>query len=232
MGLFSLAGKVAIVTGATGVLGGAMARGLARAGANVVILGRRVDKAEAMVAAIIETGGQAIAAPADVQSKSQLVAVREQVLAQWGAIDILVNAAGGTTPEATVAPDKTFFDMPLEPMERIIDLNLIGTLLPSQVFGEVMAQNRQGCIVNISSMSAARAVTRAVAYSAGKAAVENFTRWLAVELALKFASAAIWRPGRFSRTLNLVVRSRSCIHQRRGHYGRWWRERIQRNIGN
>jgi NAD(P)-dependent dehydrogenase (short-subunit alcohol dehydrogenase family) len=185
-GLFSLDNKVAIVTGSTGVLGGAMAHGLARAGAKVVILGRRADKAEAVVQQIADAGGQAMAAPADVEAKDQLAQVRDTVLERWGTIDILVNAAGGTTPEATVAPDKTIFDMPLEPMQHIINLNLIGTLLPSQVFGEVMARKREGCIVNISSMSVPRAMTRSVAYSAGKAAMENFTRWLAVELSLKF----------------------------------------------
>jgi NAD(P)-dependent dehydrogenase (short-subunit alcohol dehydrogenase family) len=184
--LFSLEDKVAIVTGATGVLGGEMALGLAKAGARIAVLGRRQDKAHSMASRIRDSGGQALATPADVMQKEQLTTVRDAVLNQWGRIDILINAAGGTTPEATVALDKTIFDMSLEPMKQIIDLNLIGTLLPSQVFGEAMANRRQGCIVNISSMSVMRAITRAVAYSAGKAAMENFTRWLAVELALKF----------------------------------------------
>jgi NAD(P)-dependent dehydrogenase (short-subunit alcohol dehydrogenase family) len=184
--LFSLEGKIAIVTGGTGVLGGAMARGLAKAGAQVAILGRREDRAISVATSISEQGGQAIAAPADVMSPAELLRARDQVLARWGSIDILINAAGGTTPEATVPLDKTFFDMPLDPMQSIIDLNLVGTLLPCQIFGEVMATQRLGSIVNISSMTVPRAVTRAVAYSAGKAAVENFTRWLAVELSLKF----------------------------------------------
>ena len=184
--LFNLQGKIAIVTGSTGVLGGGMARGLAKAGAQVVILGRRRDRAEEAARQIVDSGGQAMAAPADVMDKAQLEAARDQVLAHWGRIDILVNAAGGTTPEATVSPDKTFFDMPLDAMRYVIDLNLIGTLLPSQVFGEVMAKQRQGCIVNISSMNAQRALTRAIAYSAGKAGVDNFTKWLAVELTSKF----------------------------------------------
>lgn len=184
--LFSLNDKVAVVTGATGVLGGGMARGLAQAGAKVAILGRRRDKADAAVEQIRQVGGRAIATPADVLDKAQLEAARDAVLAEWGRIDILINAAGGTTAEATVSPDKTIFDMPLDPMRYVIDLNLIGTLLPSQVFGEVMAKAGQGCIVNISSMNAQRALTRAMAYSAGKAAIDNFTRWLAVELTTKF----------------------------------------------
>ncbi len=184
--LFSLENHVAIVTGATGVLGGAMAHGLARAGAKVVIVGRRSEKAAQVAGEIVAAGGQAIAAPGDVLDKGQLEAVRERVLGEWGAIDILINAAGGTTPESTVTPDKTIFDMPVDPLRYVIDLNLIGTLLPSQVFGEIMARRGQGCIVNISSMNAQRALTRTVAYSAAKAAIDNFTKWMAVELATKF----------------------------------------------
>ena len=184
--LFSLEGKVAIVTGGTGVLGGEMARGLAQAGAKVAILGRRREKAEEAAQEIISSGGQAIAAPGDVMDKAQLETVRDDVLTEWGRIDILLNAAGGTTPEATIPPGKSIFDMPLDPMKHVIDLNLIGSLLPSQVFGEVLARQGEGSIVNISSMNAQRALTRSMAYSAGKAAIDNFTKWLAVELATKF----------------------------------------------
>jgi NAD(P)-dependent dehydrogenase (short-subunit alcohol dehydrogenase family) len=184
--LFSLDGKTAIVTGGTGVLGGAMARGLARAGAKVAILGRRAEKGEAVAAQIREAGGEALVTPADVMAREELTRAREAVVKEWGRIDILINAAGGTTPQATVPPDKTIFDMELDPMRYVIDLNLIGTLLPSQVFGETLASQREGCIINISSMNAQRALTRTPAYSAAKAAIDNFTRWLAVELALKF----------------------------------------------
>ncbi len=184
--LFSLEGKVALVTGGTGVLGGKMARGLAKAGAKVAILGRRIEKAESVAGEIREAGGEALATPADVMDKAQMEAAREQVVSAWGKVDILLNCAGGTTPEGTVAPDKTIFDMDLEAMRFVIDLNLIGTMLPSMVIGEAMAEKKQGCIINISSMNAQRALTRAVAYSAGKAAIDNFTKWMAVELATKF----------------------------------------------
>ena len=163
-----------------------MAVGLAQAGAKVAILGRRREQAEEVVTRIAELGGTALAVPADVMDTTQLKVARDIVLLEWDKLDILVNAAGGTTPQATVAPDKTIFDMPLDAMRHVIDLNLIGTLLPSQVFGAVMAEAKQGCIVNISSMNAQRALTRTPAYSAGKAAVDNFTKWLAVELATKF----------------------------------------------
>lgn len=184
--LFGLEGKTAIVTGGTGVLGSMMAVGLARAGVKVAVLGRRREKAEETVQKIAEAGGQGLAVPADVMEQAQLETARDQVLAAWGKIDILVNAAGGTTPQATVAPGKTFFDMPLDAMRHVIDLNLIGTMLPSLVFGAVMAEAKQGCVVNISSMNAQRALTRTPAYSAGKAAIDNFTKWLAVEMAIKF----------------------------------------------
>jgi NAD(P)-dependent dehydrogenase (short-subunit alcohol dehydrogenase family) len=184
--LFSLEGQTAIVTGGTGVLGGMMARGLAQAGAKVGVLGRRADKAQTVTDDIISEGGTALPLAADVMDAGSLMQARHQVMAAWGRIDILVNAAGGTTPAATVAPDQSFFDAPLDPMREVIDLNLIGTLIPTQIFGAVMAEAKTGTIVNISSLSAQRALTRAVAYSAGKAAVENFTRWLAVELAQKY----------------------------------------------
>jgi NAD(P)-dependent dehydrogenase (short-subunit alcohol dehydrogenase family) len=184
--LFSLAGQVAVVTGGTGVLGGVMARGLARAGAKVGVLGRRRDHAEAVVQAIAAAGGAALALPADVRDREQLEAGREAVVEQWGRLDVLVNAAGGNMPAATLAPGHSFFDLPVEEMEAVIDLNLMGTLLPSQVFGEALARGGQGCIVNISSIAAARAMTRVAGYGIAKAGVENATRWLAVELARAF----------------------------------------------
>jgi NAD(P)-dependent dehydrogenase (short-subunit alcohol dehydrogenase family) len=186
--LFSLEGQVAVVTGGTGVLGGAMARGLARAGAKVGVLGRRKEKAEAAVQAIEAERGTALALPADVLDRGELEAAREAVLERWGRLDVLVNAAGGNMPSATLEPGQSFFDLPVEGMEPVIALNLKGTLLPSQVFGEAMARAGRGCIVNISSMAAQRAMTRVVGYGAAKAAVENVTRWLAVELARSFGA--------------------------------------------
>jgi NAD(P)-dependent dehydrogenase (short-subunit alcohol dehydrogenase family) len=185
--LFGLKGQVAVVTGGTGVLGGAMARALAQAGAQVAILGRRRERAEAMAAEIVAAGGEALAAPADVLRKGDLEATRERLLDCWGHIDILVNAAGGNVPAATLSEDRTFFDLPEDAFRQVVDLNLLGTLLPSQVFGAAMADPRRGergaCIVNVSSMAAQRAMTRVVGYGAAKAAVENVTRWLAVSLA-------------------------------------------------
>jgi NAD(P)-dependent dehydrogenase (short-subunit alcohol dehydrogenase family) len=183
--LYSLQGKVAVVTGATGVLGGAMARGLARVGVCVGILGRRRERAEEVVREIEEAGGQAVSLPADVLDRGQLEAARDAIAGRWDRIDILVNAAGGNIPEATVGDQDSFFDLPMDAFERAVDLNLLGTVLPSQVFGAVIAQRGEGSIINISSMAVPSATTRNVAYSAGKAGAENFTRWLAIELARK-----------------------------------------------
>jgi NAD(P)-dependent dehydrogenase (short-subunit alcohol dehydrogenase family) len=184
--LFDLSGQVALVTGGTGALGGAMARGLARAGARVGVLGRRAAQADATVRAIGAAGGEAIALVADVLDRAQLEAARETLIATWGRLDIVVNAAGGNMPAATLAPGRSFFDLPVEGMEPVIALNLQGTLLPCQVFGAALAHAGRGCIVNISSMAAQRAMTRVVGYGVAKAAVENATRWLAVELARTF----------------------------------------------
>lgn len=183
---FGLAGKVAVVTGATGVLGGAIAAGLARAGARVAILGRRAARAEEVAAAIREFGGEAVAAPADVLDPARLENVRQSLLARFGQIDILVNAAGGNTPAATVTESSAFFDLAPAALREVLELNLMGTVLPCQVFGRAMAQQRSGAIVNISSMAARRALSRVGAYGAAKAAIENLTRWLAVELARRY----------------------------------------------
>ena len=184
--LFSLQDRVAIVTGATGVLGGAMAHGLAAAGAKVAILGRRAERAAEVAQGIAADGGVAMPLPADVLQRGQLETARQQVLDQWGHIDILINAAGGNSPDAVVFNDVTFFNMQQAAFQKMLDLNLIGSLLPSQVFGEAMAEAKRGSIINISSMASERALTRVIGYSAAKAAIDNFTRWLAVEFALKY----------------------------------------------
>ena len=187
--LFSVEGRVAVVTGATGVLGGEMARGLARAGARVGVLGRREERAKEVAREISGLGGEAVALPANVLDEGQLRDARDTVLGRWGSVDILVNAAGGNVPGATLSGDATIFDLSREAFGEVFDLNLVGTLLPIQVFGEAMARGAGGCIVNVSSMAAERAITRVAGYSAAKAAVENLTRWLAVDLAQRYGDA-------------------------------------------
>ena len=187
--LFSLGGMVAVVTGGTGVLGGAIVRGLAGAGAKVAILGRSLPKAERLVSEIEAENGLAIGLKADVLVKAELEAARDRILEHWGRIDILVNMAGGNLPGATLDAAHTFFDLPESALHDVVNLNFMGTLLPTQVFGGAMVvpgEAASGCIVNVSSMAVSRAMTRVVGYGAAKAAVENFTRWSAVDLARSY----------------------------------------------
>jgi len=188
--LFDLSGKVAVVTGATGTLGGEMARGLARAGARVGILGRRERRAAEVAAEIEREGGEAVALVADVLDRKRLEDACEKVIDRWDRLDVLVNAAGGNVPEATVSGNAEFFGLPEEALRQVFELNLLGSVLPSQVFGGAMARGAEpeGCIVNISSMAAQKPLSGVIGYSAAKAAVENFTRWMAVELAHKYGA--------------------------------------------
>lgn len=187
--LFTLKGKVAVVTGGTGVLGSAMCCSLANAGAKVVVLGRRMEAANAIVSTIVSNGGEAMTVCADVLDADQLKDVRSKIVERFGTIDILVNGAGGNMPGAVVAPDKSFIDLKMDDFQKVMELNLTGTVLPSQIFGEVIVKNKRGVIINISSLSAIIPLTRVVGYSAAKAAVSNFTQWLAVEMAKKYGEA-------------------------------------------
>ena len=184
--LFDLHGTVAVVTGGTGALGTALALGLARAGAQVGVLGRRRAACDRVAREIVELGGEAFALEADVLVKEQLVAARDRTVERSGHIDILVNAAGGNVAEATVSETRSFFDLTADAWRTVVDLNLLGTVLPCQIFGEAMVRHTakaRGSIVNVSSMAADRALTRVAGYGAAKAGVESFTRWLATELA-------------------------------------------------
>lgn len=182
--MFTLDNKIAVVTGGTGALGSAMAAGLARAGATVVILARTAEQVAATADQINAQGAKAVGMPADVLDKAALQTAAERILDLYGGIDILVNGAGGNRPEATAVPGtRTFFDLPQDALQWVFDLNLMGTLLPSQVFGANMAARGQGAIINISSMAAFTPLTRVVGYAAAKAAINNFTQWLAVYMA-------------------------------------------------
>jgi NAD(P)-dependent dehydrogenase (short-subunit alcohol dehydrogenase family) len=184
--LFSLQNKTAIVTGGTGVLGSAMARGLAAAGARVVIIGRRKNAAEELASELNKSGYQALGLSADVLKRVELEAAKQQTLEKFGSIDILVNGAGGNMPGATIPPDKNFLDLNLEDFQQVVDLNLLGTVLPTQVFCEAMVKQKKGVIINIASMSSFRPITRIVGYAAAKSAVHSFTEWMAIEMAHKF----------------------------------------------
>lgn len=185
--LFSLEGKTAVVTGGGGVLCTGISCALAQAGAKVAVLERREEKAVAACQKIEEMGGQALAVQCDVTDKSKVLAAADKVMSAFGKVDILINGAGGNRPQATTSPDLSFFDISDEALQQVFNLNLTGTLLPSQVFGRYMAEARQGTIVNISSLTAFRPLTRVPAYSTAKAAVNNFTQWLAVHMAQEYS---------------------------------------------
>lgn len=185
--LFSVAGKVAVITGGSGILCGEMAKALAARGVKVGILGRTPEKNHAMVEAICSAGGEALGLVADVLDEAALEAACKLVLDTWGRIDILINGAGGNIPGAAIPPSENFFDNhPFENYKKVFDLNLHGTVLPTMVFGRAIGRQKEGSIINISSMTASQAVTRVPGYSTAKAAVDLFTKWLAVEAALKF----------------------------------------------
>jgi len=186
--LFSLDDDVAVVTGGSGVLCSAIAIGLAKAGARVALLNRNVENAYPIVEKIQEMGGTAMACSCDVTERKSVENAYNQVMDRFKRVDILVNGAGGNHPEAIASPKKRFFEIPPEAMTWVMQLNLIGTILPCQVFGEQMAQQNTGVILNITSMSAYRPLTRVVAYGAAKAAVSNFTQWLAVHLAQEYSA--------------------------------------------
>jgi NAD(P)-dependent dehydrogenase (short-subunit alcohol dehydrogenase family) len=203
---FSLDGRVAVVTGGYGVIGEALASGLAAAGARVAILGRRRDNAEQVAERIRADGGQATVAVADVLDEAQLRSAREALIAEWGHVDILVNAAGGNVARAR-NDGKPVFDVPMDAFDEALRLNLHGTVIPSLVFGEAMAAQRTGSIINISSMAAERALTGLLSYSVAKSGVESLTRWMAVEFAHKYAGVRVnaIAPGFFVTTQNRAL---------------------------
>ncbi|MEL1239822.1 SDR family oxidoreductase [Flavobacterium flavipallidum] len=188
MNLFNIKNKVAVITGGTGVLGSSIAEHLAESGAKIVIIGRNQETINESVNNLKNKGHEAIGIAANILDKESLTEAKEKILTQYKRIDILLNAAGGNMPGATISPDQTIFDLSMDAFQTVTDLNLNGTVLPSIVFGEQMALQKEGIIINFSSMTVERAVTRVVGYSASKAAMENFTRWMAVEMATKFSS--------------------------------------------
>lgn len=184
--MYNLKDKVAVITGGNGVLGGAIAKGLAQSGAKVGILGRSKDSVYARVAEIQQEGGEAIALVADVLDETKLVSAREKIVSEFGPVDILVNAAGGNMKGAVITPDQSIFDLNIDDFDKVNDLNFKGTVLPTLVFSRAMTESGKGSIINISSMAAQRALTRVMGYAASKAAIDNFTKWLAVEMNSKY----------------------------------------------
>lgn len=180
--------KVAVITGGSGVLGGAIAKGLAMKGVQVVILGRTQATIDFQVNEIQSKGGKAMGVSADVLNRDTLEQAKTKIVKSLGKIDILINAAGGNVKGATIQPDENFFDMDMNDFDNVTALNLKGTVLPTLVFGKEIAKQANGNIINISSIAAQQVLTRVVGYSASKAAIENFTKWLSVEMAQKLST--------------------------------------------
>ncbi|HMP90226.1 MAG TPA: SDR family oxidoreductase [Kiritimatiellia bacterium] len=183
---FDISGKVAVLTGAGGILIREMARALGSAGVKVALLNRTGAKAEALAREIMDAGGVALPIEANVLDRHQLQQAHATIHKALGPVDILINGAGGNLPAATTSTTQTFFDLPAEAMRQVFDLNLMGSILPIQVFGRDFAESKSGVIVNISSASAIRPLTKVATYGSAKAAIENLTKWLAVHMAREY----------------------------------------------
>jgi NAD(P)-dependent dehydrogenase (short-subunit alcohol dehydrogenase family) len=186
--LFDLSGKNAVVTGGGGILGGAIAEGLAEAGARVAITSLLMEESVSVVKRIRDKGGDAKGYVLDIYSTASLMACKDAILADFGRVDVLVNAVGGNMKSATTSAEQSFFDIPEDAISRVMDLNLArGVIIPTQLFGKAMTENEDGgSIINITSMNAVRPLTRIPGYSAAKAALHNFTQWLAVHMAQEY----------------------------------------------
>ena len=183
---FDIKGKVIAITGGTGVLGTSMVKYLAAHGAKVAVLARNKQKGDELIEQVKADGGEAIFLQTDVTNETVLKQNAKEIAEKYGTIDVLINGAGGNMPGATIGPDSNIFDLKIDDFRKVVDLNLMGTVMPTVVFAEYMVKAKKGNIVNISSASALRPLTRVAGYGAAKAAVTNFTKYMAGELATKF----------------------------------------------
>jgi len=187
--LFGIKGLTVAITGGGGVLCSEMAKALGDLGCKIAVLDLLPDAAERVAKGVRDSGGQAVAVACDVLKRDSVVAAADKVLAAFGQVDVLINGAGGNKKDATTSPQMSFFDLPDSAFRWVFELNCVGTILPSQIFGKKMAEAKAGQIINISSMSAFRPLTKVSAYSAAKAAISNFTQWLAVHMAQEYSTA-------------------------------------------
>lgn len=186
--LFSVKDKVFVITGAAGILGRSMVRHFAAEGAKVVILDRNEEAGNQLANEVKEKGGEALFLYTDVLKKEAVEKNYDEIMAQYGRIDVLINGAGGNMAGATIAPDKTIFDLDIDAVKKVVELNLFGTIIPTMVFAKAMVKQKEGSIINIASEAALRPLTRVAGYGVAKAAVVNFTKYMCGELATKFGS--------------------------------------------
>jgi NAD(P)-dependent dehydrogenase (short-subunit alcohol dehydrogenase family) len=184
---YDFSDRVVVVTGGAGILGGEIACALTGCNAKVAIIDRAPERVERLSARLRFSEGRCIVVAGDVLKKDSMEIAAHKILGQWGKIDCLVNGAGGNDPNATTGNSRSFFDLPEDAIRFVSDLNLLGTIIASQVFGRRMVQRKEGIVLNVSSMNAFRPLTRIPAYSAAKAAVSNFTQWLAVHMAQEYS---------------------------------------------
>ena len=203
--VFNLEGKTAVITGGGGVLGGAMGEGLALAGVNVILAGIGIEKTKSNAEKIVAKGGKAVAVSMDVLDADGVRKTFAEIKKEYKTIDILINAAGGNMKGATIMPDQTIFNLDLAEFDKVTDLNFKGTVIPTLEVCKIMSEQKKGSVINITSMAAISSITRVVGYSAAKAAVSNFTMWMAMEMARKYGDGirvnAI-APGFFITSLN------------------------------
>ena len=214
--LFNISGKVVVITGGTGILGASMVEYIAQHGAKVVVLARNKEKGDNLIRKVRDNGGDAIFLVSDVNDKKVLEQNRADILAHYKKIDVLINGAGGNMPGATIGPDKTIFDLNIDDFKTVVDLNLFGTVLPSMVFGACMTDQKEGSIINISSEASLRPLTRVVGYGVSKAAVNNFTKFLAIELATKFGEGL--RVNAIAPGFFITEQNRALLTQSDGSY--------------
>ena len=186
--MFDVRGRIVLMSGATGVLGSAMARSLAAHGARTIILGRNTEKVNLLVNELVAAGGKAFAQVADVTDEAALTAVYRDIDKAFGHLDVLINAAGGNLPGAVIRPEQTLLDTDLDEMRRVMELNYMGSFMPVKIFLPLFLKKKKGSIINISSMTAQRPLTRVLGYGSAKAAIDNLTQWLAVEFCNKYGN--------------------------------------------
>ena len=223
---FSLKGKVIIITGGTGILGESFVKALAEAGAKVAILGRNLEKLAERVRLVESLGAEAISVQADVLSEEQIISAKNQILEKWGTIDGLVNAAGGNLPNAVIGPDKNLFEVPISGTIEAIELNLNGSIIPTHIFGQVIAEKRKGAIINIASLSSHQALTRVLGYTVAKAGIVGYTKWMATELSLRYGDGV--RVNAIAPGVFLTEQNRALVTNPDGTYT----ERGQKFINN